>query len=225
MKVPSVGPAPKPSGLLAAKMPIARPSLRRGVTSRMAAIITPVLPSWNPTRSIAATSCQSDWLAATTPNTAASTRALRMITALRLYLSAQTPHSGMNGSPERKNSAPRMPTKCCDIACREADLLEPVGQERVDLRDAQPFHERRDPVDGQQSAPVGLVEHLHHGSLTEEARRLGRPRGTGTADTPARSGDVQVAMAHRISHPEAPSGPPSARQICLANGRQPGTAA
>jgi len=77
----------------------------------MAAIITPLLPSWNPTSIIPTTSCHVVWLAAITPKTSASTRALRMITALRLYLSAQTPHSGINGSPVRKNSAPRMPTK------------------------------------------------------------------------------------------------------------------
>ena len=66
MNSPRAGPAPKPSGLLAAKMPIARPRRCDGATSRIAAIITPLLPSWKPTRSIATTSCQGARLAATT---------------------------------------------------------------------------------------------------------------------------------------------------------------
>src|SRR3954447_5130590 len=40
----------------------------------------------------------------------ASTTALRAITALRLYLSAQTPHRGTSGAPTTKTSALNNPT-------------------------------------------------------------------------------------------------------------------
>ena len=74
------------------------------MTSRIAANITPVLPSWNPTSSRLSPSCHGVRLRATAPNTTASTSALRMMTALRLYLSAQTPHSGTIGSPSTNTS-------------------------------------------------------------------------------------------------------------------------
>ena len=57
-------------------------------------------------------SCHGSWLSATPPKTTASTRALRMITALRLYLSAQTPQSGTSGGPTTKIIEPKIPTNC-----------------------------------------------------------------------------------------------------------------
>ena len=57
-----------------------------------------------------AASCQGAPLAATARKTTASTSELRMITALRLYLSAQTPHSGINGSPATKNKEKSRPS-------------------------------------------------------------------------------------------------------------------
>ena len=77
----------------------------------MAASMTPVLPSWKPTRSMLAASCQGSRLRATPANTTASTRALRTMTALRLYLSAHTPQSGTSGAPTTKISALKIPTK------------------------------------------------------------------------------------------------------------------
>ena len=47
----------------------------------------------------------------TPAKTATSTAALRMMTAFRLYLSAQTPHSGTSGRPRTKTLAPRRPTQ------------------------------------------------------------------------------------------------------------------
>ena len=109
MTAPIAGPSPNPSGLLEAKMPIANPSLGRGVTSRIAAIMTPELPSWKPTSTMLTASCHGAPLAATARNTTASTSALRITTALRLYLSAHTPHSGIKGNPARKNSEKSKP--------------------------------------------------------------------------------------------------------------------
>ncbi len=74
------------------------------MTSRIAASMTPVLPSWNPISRTAIAICHGSRARAARANTTASTRALRTITALRLYLSAHTPHSGTSGSPTTKTS-------------------------------------------------------------------------------------------------------------------------
>ena len=72
-----------------------------GVTSRIPASMTPVLPSWNPISSIDERELPRLARRAPRPaNTTASTSALRTMTALRLYLSAQTPHSGTSGSAD-----------------------------------------------------------------------------------------------------------------------------
>ena len=87
------------------------PSRRRGVTSRMPASMIPVLPSWNPMSSIASATCHGSRASATPANTTASTSALRTMTTLRLYLSAQAPHSGTSGMPTTKIRALKMPMK------------------------------------------------------------------------------------------------------------------
>ncbi len=104
-----MGPTANPIGPDAPNTAIVVPSRCVGVTSRMPASITPVLPSWNPMSSIERASCQGSCESATPANTTASTRALRTMTALRLYLSAQTPHSGTSGIPTTKTSALKSP--------------------------------------------------------------------------------------------------------------------
>ena len=110
IRPPRAGPTANPTGPEAPKIAIVTPSRFRGVTSRMPASITPVLPSWNPMSSIARASCQGSRASATRPNTTASTRELRTMTALRLYLSAQTPQSGTSGAPTMKISELKSPT-------------------------------------------------------------------------------------------------------------------
>ncbi len=106
----SVGPAANPTAVDAPKMPMTVPSRRRGAVSRMPASITPVLPSWKPISSMLRASCHGSRDRATPAKTTASTSALRMITALRLYLSAHTPHNGTSGMPTTKISALNNPT-------------------------------------------------------------------------------------------------------------------
>jgi hypothetical protein len=108
---PTIGPSANPMPLAAPNMPTAKPSRARGLASRMAASMTPELPSWSPTRSIAIANCHGSCARATPAKTPTSTTALRMITAFRLYLSAQTPQSGTSGRPRRKTLAPRRPTQ------------------------------------------------------------------------------------------------------------------
>ena len=110
MRMPaSAGPTANPIGPDAPKIAIVVPSRRRGVTSRMPASMIPVLPSWNPMSSIARASCHGSRARATAAKTTASTSALRMITTLRLYLSAHAPHSGTSGMPTTKIRALKMP--------------------------------------------------------------------------------------------------------------------
>ena len=111
IRPPRTGPIAIPTGPLAPNRAIAVPIRRRGAESRIAASITPVLPSWKPTRSIDPASCQGSRLRATRANTTASTIALRTITTLRLYLSAHTPHRGTSGAPTMKIRALNSPTK------------------------------------------------------------------------------------------------------------------
>ncbi len=105
------GPTANPIGPDAPKIAIVVPSRRTGVTSRMPASMTPVFPSWNPMRSMLRASCHGSVDSATPANTTASTSALRTMTALRLYLSAHTPHSGTSGIPTTKISELKSPTK------------------------------------------------------------------------------------------------------------------
>jgi len=112
MMPPRTGPTAKPIGPLAPKKAMIVPRRARGTTSRMAASMTPVLPSCSPMRSRLNASCHGSRLSATAANTTASTSALRMITAFRLYLSAQTPHRGTNGAPTMKIRALKMPMNC-----------------------------------------------------------------------------------------------------------------
>src|SRR5258705_9665154 len=109
-KPPSTGPTADPIDPETPNSAITVPIRARGTTSRIPASITPVLPSWNPIRSRLRPSCHGWRDSATAPNTTASTRQLRTMTALRLYLSAQTPHSGTSGIPTTKTSAENNPT-------------------------------------------------------------------------------------------------------------------
>ena len=111
MRTPArTGPTANPIGPEAPKSAMVVPSRRVGVTSRMPASMTPVLPSWNPMSRIDSASCHGSCDSATQANTTASTSALRTMTALRLYLSAQTPQSGTSGMPTTKISALNRPT-------------------------------------------------------------------------------------------------------------------
>ena len=105
------GPTANPIGPDAPKIAIVVPRRARGVTSRMPASMIPVLPSWNPISSIASATCHGSRASATAANTTASTRALRTMTALRLYLSAHAPHNGTSGMPTTKISALNSPMK------------------------------------------------------------------------------------------------------------------
>ena len=109
---PSAGPTAKPIGPLTPKSASAVPSRTRGVESLMAPSMIPVLPSWKPMRSMLPASCHGSRDRATAAKTTASTIELRMMTALRLYLSAQTPHNGTSGMPTTKSNELNRPTKC-----------------------------------------------------------------------------------------------------------------
>ncbi len=111
------GPTANPIGPDEPKTAMVTPSRRRGVTSRMPASITPVFPSWKPINSIESASCHGSRESATHANTTASTRQLRTITALRLYLSAQTPQSGTSGIPTTKISALNRPMNASRSSC------------------------------------------------------------------------------------------------------------
>ena len=117
MSPPSVGPIANPMGLAAPKIAMTTPRRLSGVTSRIPASMTPVLPSWNPINSMATASCQGSRARAAIVKTTASTSALRTITAFRLYLSAHTPHSGTSGAPTTKIRALNRPTNARRSPC------------------------------------------------------------------------------------------------------------
>jgi hypothetical protein len=108
-KPANAGPVAIPIADEAPNTPMIVPSRRRGATSRIPASITPVFPSWNPMSNMLRPSCQGSCERATPAKTTASTRALRTMTALRLYLSAHTPHRGTSGRPTRKISELKSP--------------------------------------------------------------------------------------------------------------------
>jgi hypothetical protein len=91
-----------PRGPVAPNSAVTVPTRWRGVTSRSAASMTPVLPSCSPTRRRLTASCQGSSARATPARTTASTTALRTMTARRLYLSAQTPQNGTRTIPKTK---------------------------------------------------------------------------------------------------------------------------
>ena len=107
----AIGPSAKPTGLAAPNTATTRPRRARGTTSRIPATMTPVLPSWRPTSINAPATCHGCCASATRAKTPVSTSALRTITALRLYLSAHTPHSGTRGRPSTKTRELNRPTK------------------------------------------------------------------------------------------------------------------
>ena len=110
MRIPArAGPTAKPMAPDAPKIAIVVPRRGSGVTSRIAASMIPVLPSWNPMSSMATASCHGSRASATAAKTTASTSALRTMTTLRLYLSAHAPHNGTSGIPTTKISALKMP--------------------------------------------------------------------------------------------------------------------
>ena len=107
---PRVGPTANPIGPDAPKIAMIVPIRWRGTTSRIAPSMIPVLPSWNPMRRRLTASCHGSRDSATHANTTASTRQLLTTTALRLYLSAHTPHNGTSGIPTMNSRAEKMPT-------------------------------------------------------------------------------------------------------------------
>ena len=111
MNAPSTGPNAIPRGPVAPNRPVTVPTRARGVTSRRAASITPVFPSWSPTSRRLAASCHGSRARATPAKTTASTRALRTMTARRLYLSAQTPQNGTRTMPNTKMRLLNRPVK------------------------------------------------------------------------------------------------------------------
>ena len=115
---PTNGPMAKPTGPMAPKTALTVPIRPRGATSRRAASMTPVLPSWRPVSSSAAASCQGSAASATPAKTTASTTALRTITARRLILSAHTPQNGTRKMPNTKMSAVKRPVS--GITCSGA---------------------------------------------------------------------------------------------------------
>ena len=153
MIAPIPGPTAIPTGEVAPKSAIAVPRRRRGVTSRIAASITPVLPSWNPTSRRLSPSCHGVRLSATAANTTASTTALRMITALRLYLSAQTPHSGTIGRPSTNTSELSTPIVGPMSAFGTLHALQVEQHEREDLAHAEGLHEGCEAVEDEQHHP------------------------------------------------------------------------
>ncbi len=154
IRPPRTGPIAIPIGPAAPNRAIAVPSRGRGVESRIAASITPVLPSWKPTRSIEPASCHGSRLRATQAKTTASTRALRTMTTFRLYLSAHTPQSGTSGAPTTKIRALNRPTKWSRSA-PETPIWRQVGRrEGEDLADAQALDDRRRAEDRQEDPPI-----------------------------------------------------------------------
>ena len=155
MRMPArAGPTANPIGPDAPKIAIVVPSRARGVTSRMPASMIPVLPSWNPISSIARASCHGSRARATAANTTASTSALRTMTTLRLYLSAQAPHSGTSGIPTTKISALKMPMNASRSCCGDAHLAQVGRQQREDLADAEALDHRGDPEHRDEDPPV-----------------------------------------------------------------------
>ena len=76
------------------------------------------------------------------------------MTALRLYLSAHTPHSGTSGIPTTKIRALNRPTNASRSAAGDAHLAQVGREEREDLADAEALDHRGDPEDGHEDAPV-----------------------------------------------------------------------
>ena len=97
--------------------------------------------------------CHGSRASAIPVNTTASTIALRMITALRLYLSAQTPHSGTSGIPRTNSSALNSPTNGEAIRVRDPERSQLRGQQGEDLADTEALDHRRDPEDRDERRP------------------------------------------------------------------------
>ena len=87
-------------------------------------------------------------------NTTASTSALRTMTALRLYLSAHTPHSGTSGSPTTKISELYRPDERDPVRLGDAELAQVRRQQGEHLAHAHALDELRDPEGGDRDAPV-----------------------------------------------------------------------
>ena len=155
------------------------------------ASITPVFPSWNPISSIARASCHGSRASGHSPKTTASTRALRTMTALRLYLSAQTPHSGTSGAPTMKIRELNRPTNASRSAGGDAHLAQVDRDEREDLADAQSLDHRHGPEHRHEDAPVLGGSRGRSGTRSEGSRS--RVRGSGSrraARTKAPEGTV-----------------------------------
>ena len=104
--------------------------------------------------SIDRASCHGSRDRATPAKTTASTTALRTMTTLRLYLSAQAPHSGTSGAPTTKISALNSPTNASRSVVLDAHLAQVRRQQGEDLADAEPLDHRGDPEDRHDDPPV-----------------------------------------------------------------------
>ena len=193
----STGPTANPIGPDAPKIAIVMPRRGLGVTSRIPASITPVLPSWNPMSSIDSASCHGSFDRATPAKTTASTRALRMMMALRLYLSAQTPQNGTSGNPTTKINALNSPMNPSRSASGTPIWLQVGRQQGEDLADPEPLDHRGDPEDGDEDAPV------LDGSCREGGCGRGRRAGVGHRGSLA---DAAADAAGPAAHTKAPEG-------------------
>ena len=144
------------------------------------------------------------------------------MTTLRLYLSAQTPHSGTSGMPTTKISALNSPTNASRSVVRHAHLAQVGRQQREDLADAEALDHRGDPEDATRmrqswagrvgtGGSTGAVVDAgvgHRGSLADAA--LTRPRVRRTHESARRNWWI-----HRSTGPRAPnkSGVPGRRRV------------
>ena len=116
--------------------------------------------------SIASATCHGSRARATAANTTASTSALRTMTTLRLYLSAQAPHSGTSGMPDDEDQGAEDADEREPLAVRDAHLAQVGRQQREDLADAETLDHRGDPEDRDEDAPVLAGTGLAVGQVT-----------------------------------------------------------
>ena len=141
--------------------------------------------------SIARASCHGSRASATSPKTTASTSELRTMTALRLYLSAQTPHSGTSGAPTMKIRELNRPTKARRSAGAHAHLAQVDRHEREDLADARP----------------STIDTVQNTATRTRQSWVGRAGASGTRSEGSRQlGRCGRGGAARAAHTKAPEG-------------------
>ena len=105
------------------------------------------------------------------------------MTTFRLYLSAQTPHSGTSGSPSTNTSDAVQADEREPVRVRDAELAQVGGQQREHLAHADALDELGDPEDRDEDAPVlgGVRRWTGHASKVPEAARVTR-RATSSSE-------------------------------------------